>query len=142
LTIHHERIFRDPHLAPTVILRIECEHTRRTNDDMVDVATSFTDRNGVEYPPSIAKPSKAFRHLLFAICADPPGTLITVHTQNSGDQGLYGRRLSARQCFLPGGLSGAVGCQVSPKRLVARLVRPIDVHLPSLTDRTFDLEHA
>ena len=55
LAVHHERVLRHPDTAPTMILRVECEHSGRADYDMVDVALSRADGHGVDDVPTGAQ---------------------------------------------------------------------------------------
>lgn len=94
VTTHLERMGMDPHVPPRVILGVDREDARWSDDDVIDVGVLVSDRDGVDDMPALAEPLQPTSDRHLARRADPERTLVRVNPENPGNEGLHRSRSS------------------------------------------------
>jgi hypothetical protein len=71
-----------------MILRVEGEDPREANDNVIDVGTLIANGHAVYDVPAITKFAESKCHFFFAFRSSPPGTFITMCSEEllDGDQ--------------------------------------------------------
>ena len=90
LPVHEEGVPGDPELGTGMVLSVQGEHTAGPDHEMVEVATTLADRDGVEETPArvgLGELRQTSGHFFLAVCPYPPRPLISVDSEHPGDEG-------------------------------------------------------
>lgn len=111
----HERVRADPDAGLGWCLALTV-NSRRSDDDVVDVAAPVSPPGRRAAPAIRAEPGETGGDGLLTVRADPPRSFVGVHGERPREEGSHGGGLPMRDGLLAGGLPGPVPAQVRPGR--------------------------
>jgi hypothetical protein len=76
-----------------MVLGVDGEDARRTDDDVIDVTAILADGDRMQHFPPAPELRKPSGYSFFAVRADTPGPLVSLHSEGSGEKRLDRRGL-------------------------------------------------